>query len=262
MLKKRIIPVQLLLNGRLTKTKQFRSDFGRDGDTRNQDVGDPVKSSAVYNSQYADELVFLNIARDIQSVKPLADVIEGVSKVSFMPLAVGGGIRTYEDAAFLIQNGADKVVVNSAAYRDKAMLTRIADVFGAQALVVGIDAAQTPGGSYALKSNCGLNDEAVALEDHIRACEAAGAGEFFVQSINRDGTMTGFEIPLLKRAFETASVPVIGCGGSGNYNHLKDAFLQAGVSGLACGSLFNFSDSNPIRAKAFLSNYGLPFKVV
>jgi len=262
MLKKRIIPVQLLLNGRLTKTKQFGSDFGRDGDTRNQDVGDPVKSAAVYNSQYADELVFLNIARDTQSMEPLADVIEGVSKVSFMPLAVGGGIRSYDDAAYLIQNGADKVVVNSAAYRDKPMLTRIAETFGAQALVIGIDAVRRPDGSYGLKSSCGRDDEVISLEDHIRACEAAGAGEFFVQSIDRDGTMTGFELPLLKRASNTARVPVIGCGGSGDYNHLKEAFRDTGVSALACGSLFNFSDSNPLRAKAFLSNYGLTFKVV
>jgi cyclase len=143
MLKKRIIPVQLLLNDRLVKTVRF-------GEFR--DVGDPVKSSAVYSAQRADELVFLNISRDQPSVKPLADIIARVSKVSFMPFAVGGGIRTFEDAAFLIKNGADKVVLNSAAYGDKAMITQISERFGAQAVVVSIDARRSSGGGYVLKS--------------------------------------------------------------------------------------------------------------
>jgi imidazole glycerol-phosphate synthase subunit HisF len=253
MLKKRIIPVQLLLDGRLVKTKRF-NDY--------RDVGDPVKSSAVYNSQYADELVFLNIAREAASVKPMADIIERVSEVCFMPLSVGGGIRSYDDAAFLIQNGADKVVLNSVAYADKSVITRVADRFGVQAVVVGIDAIRQPDGGYAVKSSCGRKIESVTIEDHIRDCEAAGAGEFFVQSIDNDGMMEGFDIPLIKLVSAVATVPVVGCGGSGHYNHLRDAFLETGVSGLACGSLFNFSDSNPLRAKAFLSNYGLPFKVV
>ncbi|MHB1204290.1 MAG: imidazole glycerol phosphate synthase subunit HisF [Rhodospirillaceae bacterium] len=253
MLKKRIIPVQLLLNDRLVKTVRF-------GEFR--DVGDPVKSSAVYSAQRADELVFLNIARDQVSVKPLADVIAQVSKVSFMPFAVGGGIRTFEDAAFLIKNGADKVVINSAAYRDKEMITKISDRFGAQAVVVSIDARRSAGGGYVLKSSCGTVTEDITLAGHIRACEAAGAGEFFVQSIDQDGTMAGFDIPLIREACRSATVPVIGCGGSGDYNQLRDAFLETNVSALACGSLFNFSDSNPIRAKAFLSNHGLAFKVV
>ena len=253
MLKKRIIPVQLLLNDRLVKTVRF-------GEYR--DVGDPVKSSAVYSAQRADELVFLNIARDQSSVKPLADVIARVSKVSFMPFAVGGGIRTFEDAAFLIKNGADKVVINSAAYRDKDMLTKISERFGAQAVVVSIDARRSAGGGYVLKSSCGTVTEDITLAGHIRACEAAGAGEFFVQSIDQDGTMEGFDIPLIREACRSATVPVIGCGGSGDYNQLRDAFLETNVSALACGSLFNFSDSNPIRAKAFLSNHGLAFKVV
>jgi len=253
MLKKRIIPVQLLLDGRLVKTKRF-------GEYR--DVGDPVKSSAVYNSQYADELVFLNISRTGQSVQPLAAVIERVSEVCFMPLSVGGGIRSYEDAAFLIQNGADKVVLNTVAYADKSVITRVSERFGAQAVVIGIDAVRQSDGSYVAKSSCGRTAQSISITDHVRSCEAAGAGEFFVQSIDHDGMMEGFDIPLIKLVSAVATVPVVGCGGSGHYNHLRDAFLETGVSGLACGSLFNFSDSNPIRAKAFLSNYGLAFKVV
>ncbi len=252
MLKRRIIPVQLLMNGRLVKTKRF-ADW--------RDVGDPVKSSAVYNSQYADELIFLNIARNRVSVRPLAELMHRVSEECFMPLSVGGGIRSVDDAAYLIQNGADKVVINSAVYRDHELLSRIADRFGTQAVVVAVD-AKREGNAFVLLSNSASQSETVMLEAHIKTCEAAGAGEFLIQSVDQDGTMEGFDLDLLRLACAAASVPVIGCGGSGQYNHLKEAFLETEVSALACGSLFNFSDSNPLRAKAFLSNYGLQFKVV
>ena len=252
MLKRRIIPIQLLLNGRLVKSKRFDNL---------RDVGDPVKSSAVYNSQYADELIFLNIARDRASVKPLADLIQNISQECFMPLAVGGGIRNFDDAAYLIQNGADKVVINSAAYTDRELISRIADRFGTQAVVVAIDAKREKL-TYVLRSASASEPEAVSLEEHIQFCESAGAGEFLIQSVDHDGMMEGFDLALLRLACSAASVPVIGCGGSGQYNHLKEAFLETDISALACGSLFNFSDSNPLRAKAFLSNYGLQFKVV
>ena len=252
MLKRRIIPVQLLMNNRLVKTQKF-ADW--------RDVGDPVKSSAVYNSQYADELIFLNIARDRASVKPLAKLMEQVSHECFMPLSVGGGIQTLEDATYLIQNGADKVIINSAAYKDYQLISQIADRFGVQAVVVAIDAKRVDEG-YAAVSASGSRREPVTLQEHIINCEAAGAGEFLIQSIDCDGMMEGFDLQLLHLACSTAKVPVIGCGGSGQYNHLKEAFLDTEVSALACGSLFNFSDSNPLRAKAFLSNYGLQFKIV
>lgn len=253
MLKRRIIPIQLLLNGRLVKTVGF-DDW--------RDVGDPVKSSAVYNSQYADELIFLNIDRDRSSVEPLVKLLHGVSEVCFMPLAVGGGIRSFEDAATLIESGADKIVINSAAYGDPDILRRVADRFGQQAVVVGIDVRGSADSGYTLVSDSGRTSQSVGLADHIRACEAAGAGEFLVQSVDRDGTMNGFDLDLLRQACAATRVPVIGAGGSGQYNHLKDAFLETEASALACGSLFNFSDSNPMRAKAFLTNYGLSFKVV
>lgn len=252
MLKRRIIPVQLLLNGRLVKSKRF-ADW--------RDVGDPVKSSAVYNSQYADELIFLNIARDRTSLQPLADLMQKVSQECFMPLSVGGGIQSFDDAAYLIQHGADKIVINSAVYRHLELISRVADRFGKQAVVIGVDAKRHDGG-YQAVSHGATRVEAASIEEHLRACEAAGAGEFMIQSVDQDGTMEGFDLPLLRLACSIATVPVIGCGGSGQYNHLKEAFLKTDVSALACGSLFNFSDSNPMRAKAFLSNYGLQFKVV
>ena len=252
MLKRRIIPIQLLINGRLVKTRRF-ADW--------RDVGDPVKSSSVYNSQCADELIFLNIERDRTSTQPLAELMQKVSRECFMPLSVGGGIHNFEDAAHLIRNGADKVIINSAAYRNLELISRIADRFGTQAVVVAID-AKRDGKGYSVVSDNASQFEPIHFDEHIRACEASGAGEFLIQSVDRDGTMEGFDLPLLSLACAEAKVPVIGCGGSGQYNHLKEAFLKTDVSALACGSLFNFSDSNPLRAKSFLSNYGLKFKVV
>ncbi|MDQ3139128.1 MAG: imidazole glycerol phosphate synthase cyclase subunit [Pseudomonadota bacterium] len=254
MLKKRIIPVQLLLNGRLVKTRKF-------GDWR--DVGDPVKSSGVYNSQYADELVFLNISREDRSIATLRAVVEAVSKVSFMPIAMGGGIGSAADAAELIRTGADKVVINSAAYRDTALITATAETFGAQAVIVSIDARfDLEKGSYQLYSDCGRAPENVTLAAHIERCIAAGAGEIMIQSMDRDGMMEGYDIELIQQVKALSTIPVIAAGGSGNYQHLKQVFEETDVSAVACGSLFNFSDSNPIRAKAFLTNYGIPFKVV
>jgi cyclase len=113
-----------------------------------------------------------------------------------------------------------------------------------------------------LYSDCGARLETVSLSAHLKRCEAMGAGEIFIQSIDRDGAMNGLDVELLKQVTSMTSLPVIGCGGAGSYEHLREAFLGADVSAIACGSLFNFTDSNPIRAKAFLSNYGLPFKVV
>jgi cyclase len=254
MLKKRIIPVELLLEGKLVKTNKF-------GTWRH--VGDPVKSSGVYNSQHADELIFLNISREDRTISSLREIIERVSEVSFMPMAMGGGISSAADAAELIRTGADKVVINSAAYRDSFVIAQTAELFGSQAVITSIDVRWDPdSGTYQLYSDCGRLRENITLTEHVNRCISAGTGEIMIQSIDRDGTMEGFDIQLIREVMSIATVPVIAAGGSGNYVHLLDAFQETNVSALACGSLFNFSDSNPIRAKAFLSNYGIPFRAV
>jgi cyclase len=252
MLKKRIIPIQLLLKGRLVKSVQF-------GQYR--DVGDPVASSRVYNSQNADELIFLNIdPNPAGGIEPLIQVLDEVAKVCFMPLALGGGIRTLDDAVQLIAAGADKVVLNSACYRNPGLITAIAERFGSQAVVVAIDVKwDAVKRNYVLYSAGGTQAETVDLVTHIENCQ--GMGEILLQSIDRDGVMQGYDLPLVKQVMTVAKVPVIICGGAGNYNHLKEVFLEVDVSAVACGSLFNFTDSNLIRAKAFLSNYQLRFKV-
>lgn len=252
-LKKRLIPVMLLDGGRLTKTIGFGP--GRD-------VGDPVKSAKVYNDQYADELVFLDITRDGRSPVRMAELLERVSAVSFMPLALGGGITSSQDARILIQGGADKVVVNSAFYRDPGLVRGITEEFGSQALIAGIDCRRDAAGGWRCCSDCGRRDEGIDPISHAQSLEAAGAGEILIQSIDHDGAMAGYDVPLLTAVAAAVRIPVIGLGGAGHYEHLAAAFQASGVEALAMGSLFNFSDSNPLRAKAFLTNLGLDFKVV
>jgi cyclase len=251
-LKKRIVPVQLLLGERLVKTVRF------DG---HRDVGDPVASSKVYSAQDADELVFLNIDREGRSARRLLRLLERVSEVCFMPLSMGGGIASREDVDALIRSGADKVVINTAAYRDRDLLARASDKYGAQAVVVSIDVRRDPAsGAPRLYSDCGRHLEDVGLEEHIERVTAAGAGELFVNSIDADGTMQGYDLELISQVRRNSRLPIIACGGAGNYTHLKDAFVRADVEALACGSLFNFGDNNPLRAKAALANHGIPFK--
>lgn len=242
-----------LIGEQLVKTNQFNTW---------RIVGDPIKSASVYNSQYTDELVLLNINRENRNIQQLAKLIPKIAKVSFMPLSVGGGITCFSDAAYLINQGADKVILNSSAYHNTELLSQIAREFGQQAVVISIDIKADNDNNYQLYSQCGTVREKCTLTSHLERCQLAGAGEFMIQSIEHDGMMDGFNIPLLQRVMSLATIPVIGCSGSGNYQHLREAFINSDVSALGCGSLFNFSDSNPIRAKNYLTNYGIAFKKV
>lgn len=233
----------MLLGGKLVKTRKF-SDH--------RYVGNPAKSCAVYNSAHADEILFLNISRDDRTIEPLRATIEAVSRASFIPISVGGGISSASDVAELIRAGADRAVVNSVAYRNLNVITDIASAFGVQAVIASIDVRYDNG--YRLYSDCGRTLEPTSLADHVRRCIDAGAGEIMIQSIDRDGTMQGYDIGLIRAVKEITTVPVIAAGGSGNYDHLNEA-LDTGIAGVACGSLFNFSDSNPLRAKSYLASH-------
>ena len=251
MLKRRIIPIQLLMDDRLVKSKEF-SAF--------RDVGDPISSSKIYSAQDADELVFLNINRDNQSLSTLIHYVEKIAQDCFVPLTVGGGISKISDATSLFKAGADKVLINTAAYSNPDLIKEIADQFGSQSLVVGFD-IKAQNGDYAVFSNCGRKKENVVLGEHIISVISAGAGELMVQSIDRDGKMIGYDLNLLRYVLSISKVPVIAAGGPGNFQDLKDAF-DVGVDAVSAGSLFNFGDNNPLRAKAFLKNYNIKLKKI
>lgn len=249
MLKRRIIPIELLSVDRLVKTVVFEMP---------RDVGDPVKSSKVYSDQDADELVLLSIDRGSPNIHGLVDVVKGIAEHCFVPFTVGGGISKIEEAELLFGAGADKVLINSAAYIDLNLISNIAQRYGKQAVVVGID-VRTSQDSYALYSCGGRKKESVTLNEHIDSVVRAGAGELLVQSIERDGVMEGYDINLFKQVIAQSPIPVIAAGGAGHFLHLKEVF-DAGADAAACGSLFNFGDNNPLRAKSFLKNYGVPLK--
>ena len=249
MLKRRIIPIELLSGGRLVKTRGFHDP---------RDVGDPVKSSKVYSDQDADELVLLQIDREGRQLVALVEAVTRIAEYCFVPLTAGGGISSLDDAAGLFTAGADKVLLNSITYRDRSVLTRIAERYGRQAVVAGIDVREEEG-RFVLYSRCGRQRESVTLGAHVADVVAAGAGELMIQSIDRDGMMQGYDLGLLRKVVAASPVPVIAAAGAGHFLHLKEAF-DAGADGAACGSLFNFGDNNPLRAKSFLKNQGIPLK--
>ena len=253
MLKKRIIPLQLYDDQRLVKTIQFKNP---------RDVGDPVKSSKIYSDQDADELIILNISRfKKNNLKNLIELLTKISEEVFMPLSVGGGITSYEQVEELFYFGADKVIINTAAYSNKQLINSIANRFGKQSITIGIDVKKIDN-QLLLYSQKGDFYEKISLKNHIKNVINEGAGEIFIQNIDRDGMMNGYDLETIKYVVENSTVPVIASGGSGNYMHMLEAFNITKVSGLCCGSLFNFGDNNPIRAKAFLKNYDINLKII
>lgn len=251
MLKRRIIPIELFENGRLVKSKRF-SDM--------RDVGDPIRSTAIYSDQDADEILLLNISRDSRAIDKFLPIISKISENCFVPLTVGGGVKKYDDAKQLICAGADKIVINSALYANPSLITEIANSYGSQAVVACIDFRRINSNcDVMLYSNCSQKSESIGLDEHLNNILNAGAGELVIQSIDNDGVMCGYDFDVLHRVISLSRIPVIVAGGAGNFLDLKRAF-EMGVDGAACGSLFNFGDNNPLRAKSFLKNYGIPLK--
>lgn len=251
LLKTRIIPVLLLKNGRMVKGRKFR-DF--------RDVGDPVSAARIYNAQNADELIILDIEATHERRQTLVDVIERVSKECFMPLSVGGGVNSVSIIKDLLHAGADKVVITTAAAMSPTFVTNAARLFGNQCIIAGIDVMREEDGSYSVWTHSGTKRTELDLVEHVRNMEASGAGEIFINSIDRDGMMCGYDLELAALVQQNTSLPVIIAGGAGNFEHLRDAIQKAGVHAAACASVFHFGDNNPIRARAYLKNAGIPMK--
>jgi cyclase len=251
-LKKRLIPLMLLSDGRLVKSRNF-SDF--------RDVGDPAKSAGVYSDQNADELVILNVSRSHRTIDPILKILEPLAKSCFMPLALGGGIKSVSDAKRLINSGADKVVVNSATYSNPDLVSEIAADFGSQAVMASVDCFKE-GHSWKCLSNLGNKKEEISLDLHLSNLIQANVGEILVQSVDKDGTMLGLDLALLGFVTNLVKVPVIGASGVGNLVQLLEGFMVPGIDAVAVASLFHFTDTNPLRAKAMLQNNNIDFKVV
>ncbi len=250
MLKTRIIAVLLLKNGRMVKGKKFK-DF--------RDVGDPISAARIYNAQNADELIFLDIDATEDKRSTLIDIIEKVSKECFMPFSVGGGVSSNDNIRDLLRAGADKVVINTASVENPEFINDASEVFGDQCVVLGID-VKKENNRYIIYTHSGKVRTELNLIEHIKNMEKRGAGEFFINSIDNDGMMHGYDLELAKLVRKNTKRPVIICGGAGNFMHLVDAIKVADVHAVACASIFHFGDNNPIRARSYLKNNGIEVK--
>lgn len=221
-------------------------------------VGDPVKTAKVYSDQDADEILLLNVSNARETAESFLDSVREIARATLAPLAVGGGIRTISDVEDAFRAGADKVVINTLNYTSPRLVTQIVNIFGRQAVVAGIDFAND-GLDTRLISRNGSVVESTGLRNHLLDLEGIGAGEIFLQSLDRDGSGSGYDLQTLQFTLRSTRVPIICAGGAGNYGHLLDAF-QVGADAVACGTLFNFGDNNPWRAKAYLRNHGIPLK--
>lgn len=226
-----------------------------------RDTGDPIYAARVYNAQYVDELTFLDIDATNESRPTNKDIIASISKECFMPLTIGGGIKTIEHIRELLLVGADKVIINSEAYLNESLIRNSADIYGSQCVVIGIDVKKI-GNEYVTFKKSGREAAGVALINHMKTMEAAGAGEFFINNISRDGEMGGYDTDLINIVTANTRLPVIACGGAGNFLHLAAAYKETNVSALAMASIFHFGDNNPIRARAYLKNNGVKIKEV
>ena len=186
--------------------------------------------------------------------------LKEISKECFIPITAGGGIKSIEDATKIIKNGADKIVINSACYENYSLIKNIAEKFGRQAVVASIDVKKVDG-NLKLVSNCGKKIEKISLENHLKKLMDNDIGEVMINSIDCEGTMKGPDYELAQKVNDLTTVPIIFSGGIGNYDQIKNIFQNSNISAVACGSLFNFTDSNPIRAKAYLKSYNINLRL-
>jgi len=248
--KKRVIPLLLVKEGRLVKGVKF-SNF--------RSVGDPISAAKVYSSQLADELVIVSIDQKPGCLQEdFLEVLREIRSKCSMPLTVGGGVRGIKGAKLLFSHGADRLLVNSGAFHIPNLLPELASSFGSQAIICGVD-YRDAGNQQLVVTSQGRNNTEVPLVERIVSATQDGAGELLVQNVNREGAMQGLDIGILPSIRAVSNCPVILSGGVGNFEHISEAF-EAGADGVACGSVFNFGDNSPIRAEHYLRSSGLQLK--
>jgi cyclase len=253
-LSKRIIACLDVRNGQVVKGVNF-------GGLRS--AGDPAELAHRYNAEGIDELVILDITATLEARPALATTIRAVARELFIPLAVGGGIRTEADAAAAVEAGADKVSLNTAAIDDPGLITRIAARYGSQAVVVAIDAKRAEPGCdgfsvYARSGQTAAGRDAV---EWAREAESRGAGEILLTSIDRDGTKTGFDCALTAAVSSAVSIPVIASGGAGGLDHFVEVFTAGRADAALAASIFHYAETSVRALKTHLQQHGIPVRV-
>ena len=252
MLTKRIIPCLDIKDGRTVKGVNF---------VNLRDAGDPVELGAAYSEKGADELVFLDITASHEERKTMVDVVARTAASCFMPLTVGGGIRTVADMREMLLAGADKVGINTAAVKTPQVIDEAANAFGCQCLVVAIDAKRNANGSWTVYTHGGRNaTELDAVEWAAEVCRR-GAGEILLTSMDSDGTKNGYDIRLTKAVSEAVTIPVIASGGAGNIDHMVDVLRDGKADAVLAASIFHFGEYTVGDVKKYLGERGVPVRL-
>lgn len=253
MLRVRVIPCLDVKDGRVVKGVNFVSL---------RDAGDPVEQARAYDAAGADELMFLDITASHEGRGAILDVVARTADVCFMPLSVGGGVRTVEDARALLLAGADKISINTAAVEDPDLISRCADAFGSQAVVAAIDARSAPEGGWRVFTYGGRRDTGLDAAAWAATVVERGAGEILLTSMDRDGVRTGYDLGLLRAVTNAVKVPVIASGGAGEARHMVEAVTEGGADAVLAASIFHFGAVSIAEVKAAMAAAGVPVRGV
>ncbi|GAA6394035.1 imidazoleglycerol phosphate synthase cyclase subunit [Clostridiales bacterium] len=251
MLAKRIIPCLDVRDGRVVKGVNF---------VNIRDAGDPVALAKFYSDQGADEIVFLDITATSDKRDTVAEVVERTASQVFVPLTVGGGIRTLEDFQRLLRAGADKISVNSAAVQDPTLISRAAERFGSQCVVLAIDARKRTDGTFEVVTAGGRTPTGLDAVEWAQQGEALGAGEILLTSMDADGTKAGFDLEMTRAVTQAVSIPVIASGGCGTLEHFAQVFQETGCDAALAASLFHFGELTVPQVKDFLRDKNIPVR--
>jgi cyclase len=252
MLKKRIIPCLDVKDGRVVKGVNFVDLI---------DAGDPVEQARIYDREGADELCFLDIVASHENRDTLYDVVRGTAEQCFMPLTVGGGVRTVEDVRKLLLAGADKVSINTAAIARPEFVAEAARKFGSQCIVVAVDAKGVSPGSWEIFTHGGRRGTGIDAVDWAKRVAASGAGEILLTSMDRDGTREGFDLALTRAVADAVTVPVIASGGVGTLDHLVEGINEGHATAVLAASIFHFGIFSIRQAKAHMKAAGVPMRL-
>ena len=244
-LTKRIIPVLLTRDGMLVKGKQFNSS---------RVVGNVQQAAEIHQGREVDEMLVLDVGATVRNQTPDCDMVSGLTEKCFMPITVGGGIRSIEHVRDLLASGADKVVIGTLALDEPEMIYEFSSKFGSQAITVAVDAVLDSGGWF-ITSRCGRETHFYSAVAFAQDMERLGAGELIVTNIKNDGMMRGYDIGLIRAIAKVVSIPIIANGGCGSYEHMHRA-LQAGADAVAAGSFFQWTNNTPLGAARYLAKKG------
>ena len=252
MLCKRIIPCLDIKDGRTVKGVNF---------VALKDAGDPVELAIQYANQGADELVFLDITATLEQRKTFAALVNDIASSINIPFTVGGGISTIADVELLLQNGADKISVNSAAVKDPSILSTMSKAFGSQCIVLAIDTKKEEDGNWFVYVNCGKTKTVLLTTEWAKQAVDMGAGEILLTSMNNDGTKQGFALDITRQLSQNLPVPVIASGGAGSKKHFKEVFEQADADAALAASIFHFKEVAIPDLKNSLAASGIPVRI-